>query len=502
MKVSVIDLGFNSLKLVTYGVREDKSFYVIEQKSVAARLGEGLTAGGYLQLEPMHRTIEGLELFKEILYSESIKHVLPIGTSAVREAKNSDEFLKQVRRETGFTFRVLSEKEEALYSYTGAFRSIFEPNVLFFDLGGGSLELVHTANYSIRKVLSLPLGALRLTQDYANKNRSFSKKGYAKMMKYISSTLPSSKQLGLKQKTELIGVGGTARALASFDQEINDYPLNKIHRYTLSKESLEFIQAELVESKVSEIAKLDCIGDDRAKTIAAGATVVSEIMDRLDFRELVVSTQGLRDGILTAFLENPHAYYRGKSVEMRSLIRSRKSIPLPYSGAFIAALLALDQIDKKEFGILTAAAAHVLGGLPPYRPHALFYILMDEDVNMSHESQLIMALSIVRMLRPKTADWLYEKFKSIARPSDKNVIRKITTLLRFATLAEKSNSRVRARKQDHDILVEIFPAAGKVPFPVELFRRALLDLGQILDVAAKIHHKEFGMEQSIELARR
>lgn len=237
MKVSVIDLGFNSLKLVTYGVREDKSFYVIEQRSVSARLGEKMGSGGYLQLEPMHRTIEGLEMFREVVDSESIREVLPIATSAVREARNKQQFLDQVRKETGFTFRVLSEKEEAYLSYAGAFRSIYEPNVLFFDLGGGSLEIVHTANFKIRKAISLPLGALRLTQVFANKRGSYSKKDHTKMRKHIEDEIPDRDEIDLRRKTTLIGVGGSVRALASFDQEINDYPLNKVHRYVLTKET-------------------------------------------------------------------------------------------------------------------------------------------------------------------------------------------------------------------------------------------------------------------------
>lgn len=501
LKVSVIDLGYNSLKLVTYGVRDDRSFFVIEQRSVSARLGEGMKEGGYLQLEPMQRTIEGLELFKEVIDSESIKHFLPIATSAVREAQNRDEFVSQIRKETGFAFRVLSEKEEAYYSYTGAFRSIFEPNVLFFDLGGGSLEMVRTINFGIRKTTSLPLGALRLTQMFANKKGGYSKKSYSKMRKHIADLIPSVETLSLKQKAALIGVGGTVRALASFDQEIRDYPLNKVHRYAITKEDLEFIQTELVESRVSEISRFDAIGDERAWTITAGATVIDVMMEKLALKELIVSTQGLRDGILAAYLENPTAYHSGKPIDVRKLIKLREINPLQYSSSFVSSLLANGLIDQKEFAILRIAGSHILNGLPPYRPYALFHILIDEDANMGHESQVEMALSIVRMLRPKASEWLYSKYKSlILKPQDKNRIKRITALLRLAMLIEKTHSRVKVHRHDGSVMVEVFPAFDRhQTFPIELYRMAMLDVTSMLDITVKLHHKDSDFEELIQL---
>lgn len=497
-KVSVIDLGFNSLKLVTYGVRDNKSFYVIEQRSVSAMLGEGMDERGYLQLEPMQRTIEGLEMFREIADSESIKHVLPIATSAVREARNKEEFVKQIRYETGFNFRVLTEKEEAFYSYAGAFRSIFEPNVLFFDLGGGSLEMVHTSNFAIKKTMSLPLGALRLTQLFANKRGLFPKKNYSKLRKYVMDLSPDKDDLSLRQKTAFIGVGGTVRALANIDQEMNEYPLEKVHRYALVRESVDFILGELVEKKISEISKLDFIGEERARTVTAGATVVSTIMEKLGIEELIVSAQGLRDGILAAFLENPDAYQSGAPIDSSKLIRPRRSNILECSKGFLSSLLSEKSVSRKDTDILVSAANHILKGLPQYRPFAIFHILMDEDANMSHQSQMVMALSIIRTLRPKTSEWLYERFKSIAAPANKTSIKKVTAILKLVVLLEKTHSRVKTRRSDRNLLVEIYPDPNRRDqFPLELMRLAIFDVTEMLGISVKLYGMESPLEEPI-----
>ncbi|MGB9003918.1 MAG: exopolyphosphatase, partial [Nitrosotalea sp.] len=110
-----MDLGYNSAKLVTYNVKDDDLFDVSQQEGIKVKLGEGLDEKGKLGKKPMLRAIEALRLFRDIIQLQPIKSVLPLATSAVREAGNKDEFLDEVYREAGFRFKVLSEKEEALY---------------------------------------------------------------------------------------------------------------------------------------------------------------------------------------------------------------------------------------------------------------------------------------------------------------------------------------------------------------------------------------------------
>src|SRR5215510_9500533 len=186
MKVSVIDLGFNSVKLVNFDIKKDGSFKAYQQEGVKVKLGESLNETGYLGKEQVDRTINALRMFRDIINFDSVRHVLPVATSAVREAGNKVDFLKKVYSQTGFQFKVLSGQEEGLYSYVGALQATCTPTTLFFDLGGGSLELVYTENYGIKKIKSYPLGALRLSQMFGRKDGTFSKKDYARMIKHIS----------------------------------------------------------------------------------------------------------------------------------------------------------------------------------------------------------------------------------------------------------------------------------------------------------------------------
>src|SRR5438067_8541238 len=275
MKVSVVDLGFNSVKLVNYHLYNDNSYNVYEEKGVKVRLGDRFDEAGHLRTEPMRRTINALKLLHDIISLQSIKHVLAVATSAVREARNKDNFLKQVFKETGFRFRVLSGKEEALYSYAGAIKSICIPTSLFFDLGGGSLEIVYADNFKIKKFITLPLGALRLTQNYGKTDGTFTKKNYSKMEQYILKVIPSRKELDMNPDTSLVGAGGTIRSISRYDQELKGYALDKIHNYRLNYQSAESINSTLYKMTSNEKAKIDVISSNRVETITAGSCVIT-----------------------------------------------------------------------------------------------------------------------------------------------------------------------------------------------------------------------------------
>src|SRR5271169_6777339 len=175
MRASVIDLGYNSLKMVSYETRPDDSFRAYDQRGSLTRLGERLNQTGFLGNEAMERTLRELALLKEVNRLSGVDRVIAIATSPLREAGNGDRFQKDAESVLGVKFKVLSGKEEALFSYIGAARATRLPDVLFFDLGGGSLEFTYAKGFRVRKILSLPIGALRMTELYGREARRYSK---------------------------------------------------------------------------------------------------------------------------------------------------------------------------------------------------------------------------------------------------------------------------------------------------------------------------------------
>ena len=444
----MIDLGFNSIKLVNYCVNPDNSYKAYEQQAIRVRLGAKLRETGLLSRESINSTIDALKLFRDKINFQSINYVVAVATSAVREASNKDDFLREVYQRTRFQFRVLSGKEEALFSYLGAIKSTCIPTAVFFDLGGGSIEIVYTENFRIKRFMSLPLGSLRLSQIYSTEGAMYSKKNYLRMQRHILKTLPSSKELGKITEATLIGVGGTLRCIAEYDQEIKNYALDKIHNYNMDYESIECISKRLFKMTSRQIARIDAIGSNRAETITAGSCVINMLMRKLSFGKIVISTHGLREGVLSSFLEFPSSFYTEKinKDRIQNFLRvSCKPEIIPESiYSLVKPLTFAGKIKKQEYKILAHAIKEVSKIALTGDLENIFYTIMDKDIrDLSHREQMLLALSIIYTSKPNTAKQFFLRYRQILKSRDKKSIKKIAACIGLSTLPERIKDKVR-----------------------------------------------------------
>ena len=460
MKASVIDLGYNSIKLVNYNIVQKNSHYKsYYDKSIRVKLGEDMHNTNLLRLDAMNRTIECLKYFSDIITIESIEHVIPFATSAVREAQNKKIFLQKAEEQTGFKFKILSSEEEAFYSYLGALNSLCIPNCLFFDLGGGSLELVYTENYKIKKIVSLPLGSLKLTQKFFsnitenNNNSESMQKSYLNLQNYLLESLPSKKDLGIGTGSiTLVGVGGTLRALARYDQLIKEYPLKKLQNYELEYNSLSIVRNHLYNMSTKEISNIDVIGSNRAETINTGLCVVYLLMSKLNFQNLIVSTNGIREGIVFDFVrslkKSPDNTSNSKTRNIKfdkSPLEncekySKSSIALPI---FINQLLSHEILNDFEYDILKKAVLYLSKISNTVSYLGKFYFLLDEDIpNINHKQQVILALSLISICKPRIVSELSENYITLLRPfskkkNGKKIVDKVSVCLQLCKILRK-----------------------------------------------------------------
>ena len=461
MKASVIDLGYNSIKLVNYNIiQKNNNYRPYYDKSIRVKLGEDMHITNLLKPDAMDRTIECIKYFSDIINIESIEFVLPFATSAVREAENKKIFLQKIQEQTGFKFKILSSEEEAYYSYLGALNSLCIPNCLFFDLGGGSLELVYTENYKIKKIMSLPLGSLKLTQKFFSNNteknnndRESIEKSYLKLQNYLLESLPSKKDLGMSvDSTTLVGVGGTLRALARYDQLIKEYPLKKLQNYELEYNSLSIVRNHLYNMSTKEISNIDVIGSNRAETINTGLCVVYLLMSKLNFQNLIVSTNGIREGIVFDFVrslkKSPNNTLNSKTRNIKfdkSPLEncekySKSSIALPI---FINQLLSHEILNDFEYDILKKAVLYLSKISNTVSYLGKFYFLLDEDIpNINHKQQVILALSLISICKPRIVSELSENYITLLRPSSKmkngkKIVDKISICLQLCKILKK-----------------------------------------------------------------
>src|SRR5512134_245592 len=168
MKIAAIDLGSNSIHMVVVEVSMKGGFRVIGREKEMVRLGAGTLARHQLSSAAMKRGLETLAKYKRLCETQGVDKLIAVATSAVREARNGEDFLERVGRTIGLWPKAVSGEEEARLIYQAALHSIHLEGrrALVIDIGGGSVELALGAGKRLDLLASEKLGVLRMAQAF------------------------------------------------------------------------------------------------------------------------------------------------------------------------------------------------------------------------------------------------------------------------------------------------------------------------------------------------
>src|SRR2546427_1692104 len=214
--LAAVDIGSNSVRLKIARLQGGRLKEVHEDREVT-RLGEGVFSGGLLSPEAMSKTVDVLRRFHRATQEWGTDTVRVVATAALRDARNSQAFLEWVRSTTGWTVDIISGLEEARLIHLGLVSNLrlSASTVLMIDLGGGSCELTVFRRGHIRETVSLPLGAVRLTNEFLGHDPP--RKGELQRMRgFIAREVGrvSGQIVGSRVKVA-IATSGTAAALAA-----------------------------------------------------------------------------------------------------------------------------------------------------------------------------------------------------------------------------------------------------------------------------------------------
>ena len=170
--LAVIDLGSNSARMTVTEIHDDGSYQVAQRMKRMVRLSENMGEEKTLKDSAMDRTIQALKDFQEVYQQLPNVTLRAVATAAVRMAKNQKEFLARVAAEVdGLKLEVITGTMEAHYDYLGVINTLPVTNCVIMDTGGASCELVLVQNGKAQNLVSLPIGAVNLSEQFF-KNRT------------------------------------------------------------------------------------------------------------------------------------------------------------------------------------------------------------------------------------------------------------------------------------------------------------------------------------------
>jgi exopolyphosphatase/guanosine-5'-triphosphate,3'-diphosphate pyrophosphatase len=403
-RIAIIDLGSNSARLIVMHIYYNGAYNLVYNEKETVRLNEGMSDNQLLQPEAMERALSTLKVFAHMCKLFQVNKILAVGTAALRNALNGADFVQRVKQETGIPLRVISGESEAKLGYLGVINTIDVVDALLFDLGGGSTELTLIRNRKAERVISLPFGAVNLTERFSLQNK-ISDTQLAELYIFIMHQLdriPWLKNISIP----LIGVGGTARNIAKMDQKRKNYPFPKVHNYRLGSISFNDLWKVMAKTSLTQRRKFPGLSSERADIIVSGLSIVKCLLDSTMSTQLIISGCGVREGL---FLQ----YYLSRAghgdLVSDTLLHSTHNMLLFYKGdtthAYHVATLAeslfdgwqpLLKLQQRDRTLLRVAALlHDIGITINYYDHARHSAYLVENARLfglTHREQMLAAV--------------------------------------------------------------------------------------------------------------
>jgi exopolyphosphatase/guanosine-5'-triphosphate,3'-diphosphate pyrophosphatase len=305
-RFAALDLGSLTVRLAVAERSPAGELRVLAHRREITGLGQGLAATGNLAPEGMARTLEALKTFKQVMSAHRVTVCRAVGTQALRQARNRQLFLDQVQDTLGMSIEVLAPEAEARLSLTGVLTTLAPavleaPDVLVFDVGGGSSEFALVRPGREPVLASLPLGVLTLSQarplgdpPHPEKVAALKEELAARLSLFFKEAIGPY----LQGDPRLVGTAGAVTTLAAIQLKLRVYDASKINNLTLTRAQVAALTELLAGLPEAARARLAGIEPAKAGVMVAGALVVLALLDVCWQDSLVVIDAGLLEGVL------------------------------------------------------------------------------------------------------------------------------------------------------------------------------------------------------------
>ena len=294
VKLASIDLGSNSTRLLIVEV-DDHRFNVLIRKHVVTKMSENLEQTGVISTEAFKRVNSTLRNFKKLLIVNDVDDVFVVGTAALRDAKNSDEIIENIRNKYDFEVEVLSGHEEGITTSIGVLHFMQNTeNFLIIDIGGRSTEFIYEYENKIVSK-SLNLGVVTLSEKYFS-NLPIGQELIDEAKLKIETELS---QLDINDKKNVIGVSGTALSLASIFLDQENFNEEELHEIKIDIDNVHEINKRVLKMTEAEIiTKFRGIDPKRASTITSGIFLLEIILSHYSNSPIIISKNDILEGLI------------------------------------------------------------------------------------------------------------------------------------------------------------------------------------------------------------
>lgn len=474
VRLAAIDIGSNSIRQIIADVSAEGRIRILDEMKAAPRLGTGLDASGRLDEDAMRHALEALQRMATLATQYGASKVEAVATSAVRDAGNGKQFVDLVRRQTGLRVRVLHGEDEARLAFRSALAhfDLARGRAVVMDIGGGSLELAMSADGLLDRLVSLPFGAIRMTEQFLGLTPT--RKDVRKLRMHVRDDIRKALPLRDWRGAQLICSGGTFTNLAGIYlyRQGTSSAAGRVQGTRVPREELEHIIDLVQECSPDERTQVRGLNVGRSDIILAGLVVAAEVMARTESRDLVVSAYGIREGLLLESAQvAPQPADPGEARE-RSVrtLAERCHYEAPHAQHVQRLALQLFDAIGSRIGCTSddrqalsdAALLHDIGyhiNYDQHHKHSYHLILHADLLGMSPVEQVLVA-NVARYHRGAVPKKKHANFGRLDKASRDRIVR-LSALLRIADGFDRGHvggvQRVKVRWTDRALRITAVP---------------------------------------------
>lgn len=456
MRIAAIDIGTNSIHMVIASAVRHTEFEVVDREREVVQIGRGSFGSLRLRADSIRRTSEALGRFVQLARRHGVDRILCTTTAAVREASNGGVFLEAARAAAGVTPRVIPAAEEGRLIYLAVRSALRLPEkpVLVVDIGGGSAQLVLGDREKCRQVISVPLGALRLTEAWLESDPP-SPRELERLRRHVRKKLRPALRALETRPSRLYGSSGAIHALALASHWLEDgAEIPQLNGHVFTADALDRLIERLEHMTLAQRERLPGLDSKRAEILLPGAIVLAEVMERTDAPAITLSDYGLREGLVTDWLLK-HAREvttigRGDDLRLRSALGllARFGTDSTHPEHVAALSLALfdglereHELSAKARDLLhVAALLHDVGAAIGYDGHGRhsYYVIKNGSLRGLSAEEVEIVANVARYHgkgRPRKRDESYAELPK----RDRRTVQWLAAILRVAEGLDRSH---------------------------------------------------------------